>query len=175
MSLSAGTHRFGPDNGTLSVHTKRTGAAAKAGHNLEIVVTAWEGTIEVGDETALSLTADGSSLRVVAGHGGMQKLDDDDKSNITKTIDDEILKRGEIRFASRSVEVGGDGSIAVVGELTLGDKSQEVTFDLDSDSHGAVNATAVVTQSGWGMKPYSILFGSLKVVDEIEVKLEAQL
>lgn len=175
MALPHGTHRLGPDNATLSVHTQRTGAAAKAGHNLEIVVTAWEGTIDVGDETTLALTADGSSLRVVAGHGGVQKLGDDDKENIAKTIDDEILERNQITFRSRSVEVGGDGSIAVEGDLSLGDTSQQVKFDLVSDSHGAVQATAVVTQSGWGMKPYSILFGSLKVVDEVEVRLDGKL
>jgi YceI-like domain len=175
VALPHGTHRLGPGNATLSVHTKRTGAAAKAGHDLEIVVTVWEATIEAGDETTMSLTADGSSLRVVSGHGGMQKLDDDDKANIAKTIDDEILERRDIAFRSRSVEIGGDGSVAVEGDLTLGDTSQQVKFDVVTDSHGAVSAVAVVTQSGWGMKPYSILFGSLKVVDEIEVRLEGKL
>ena len=174
MALPHGTHRLGPDNATLSVHTQRTGAAAKAGHNLHIEVTRWEATVEIGDETSLSLTADGSSLRVVSGEGGMQKLGDDDKENISKTLDDEILERREIVFRSTSTEVVG-GSIAAEGDLTLGDKSQPVKFDLVFDEDGRVRATAVVTQSGWGMKPYSILFGSLKVVDEVEVKLEGKL
>ena len=38
MSLPAGTHTLGPENGTLSVRTGRTGAAAKAGHDLLIHV-----------------------------------------------------------------------------------------------------------------------------------------
>ena len=45
MSIPPGTYRFGPDNGTLSVRTERTGAAAKAGHNLLLHVTAWEATL----------------------------------------------------------------------------------------------------------------------------------
>jgi hypothetical protein len=32
-----------------------------------------------------------------------------------------------------------------------------------------------VTQSDWGMKPYTGLFGALKVVDDVEVSLEATL
>jgi len=33
----------------------------------------------------------------------------------------------------------------------------------------------VVTQSTWGIKPYSALFGALKVKDEVEVGLEGHL
>ena len=68
-----GVHRLGPDNATLSVHTKRGGAAAKAGHDLELHVTRWEATLDLDAGTA-ELTADGSSLRVEKGEGGMQKL-----------------------------------------------------------------------------------------------------
>jgi hypothetical protein len=36
-----------------------------------------------------------------------------------------------------------------------------------------VRATVVVTQSVFGMKPYSTLFGALKVADEVRVELDA--
>ena len=39
MSLQAGTYRLGPEDGTLRVRTGRSGAAAKAGHDLLIEVT----------------------------------------------------------------------------------------------------------------------------------------
>ena len=35
--------------------------------------------------------------------------------------------------------------------------------------------TAVVTQTAWGIAPYSALFGTLKVTDEVEVAIEAVL
>ena len=90
-------YRLGPGNGTLSVRTGRTGAAAKAGHDLLIHVTAWEATLEVGEDPA----ADEHRARrrtprrcaCVRAPGGMQALGDDDKANIQQTIDDEILKR----------------------------------------------------------------------------------
>ena len=50
-----------------------------------------------------------------------------------------------------------------------------MTFDVIAADDGQLEATAVVTQTGWGMKPYSILFGSLKVVDEVEVRLDGKL
>ena len=108
MSLQAGTYKLGPDDGTLSVRTGRTGAAAKAGHDLLIDVTAWEATLAVGDDpadTSVELEADAASLRVREGKGGMQSLGDDDKANIQQTIDDDVLKRRAITFRS----TGGDG------------------------------------------------------------------
>ena len=85
MSIQTGTHTLGPENGALSVRTGRTGAAAKAGHDLLIDVTAWQATVEVGEDPAQSsivLHADATSLRVREGAGGMQALGDDDKASI---------------------------------------------------------------------------------------------
>jgi polyisoprenoid-binding protein YceI len=163
------THRFGPDNATLTVQTRRTGAAAKAGHDLLLLVTRWEGELEVdGEPVAASLTADSTSLRVQKGTGGMKALDDEDKANIHQTIDDEVLKRGDIAFRSTSIDGG-----RVQGELTLGSRTRPIAFDLDF-TDGAVAATVTVTQSDFGMKPYSALFGTLKVHDEVVVSLQSR-
>ena len=168
------TYRLGPDDGTLSVHTKRTGAAAKAGHNLLIHVTSWEATIELGDDTAVAVDVDGSSLRVQEGSGGMQALADEDKRNIEQTIDDEVLMRQTIAFRSTEVKPGGSG-LRVEGELTLNGETRPLAFDLALTTDGRLEGSAVVKQSDWGMKPYTGLFGALKVVDEVEVGIEATL
>jgi polyisoprenoid-binding protein YceI len=177
--IQAGTHRFGPENATLSVHTRRGGAAAKAGHDLVIEVTAWQGTLEVGADaqaTSVALDADATSLRVRKGSGGMQALGDDDKENIRQTIDDEILKRRDIVFRSTRVEGPADaGRIGVEGDLTLVGDTHPIAFDLAVGDDGRLAATAVVTQTRWGMKPYSALFGALKVLDDVEVALDGRL
>ena len=169
-------YRLGPADGTLSVHTQRTGAAAMAGHNLLIDVTSWEATIELGDETTIALEADGSSLRVREGTGGMQALQDEDKENIRQTIDDEVLRGETIRFRSSDVKPGSGGAgLRVDGDLTLNGETRRLGFDLAITGDGRLEATAVVKQTDWGMKPYSGLFGALKVVDEVEVVIEASL
>src|SRR5688572_19213595 len=107
MSLPAGTHTLGPENGTLSVRTGRTGAAAKAGHDLLIHVAAWEATLDVGEDpaqTSIELDVDPTSLRVREGTGGMQPLGRDDKASIETTIDDEVLKGQAIQFRSTEVQ-----------------------------------------------------------------------
>ena len=179
MPIPVGTHRLGPENGTLSVRTGRTGAAAKAGHNLLIHVTAWQATLEVGEDparTSIVLDADATSLRVREGTGGMQALGDDDKASIQETIDDDVLKRKGIEFRSTAVQVAPDGGrMSVQGELTLVGKACPIAFDLTVGDDGTLGGSAVVRQTDWGITPYSALFGTLKVVDEVEVVLDATL
>jgi polyisoprenoid-binding protein YceI len=179
VAIRAGTHTLGPENGTLSVRTGRTGAAAKAGHDLLIHVTAWQATLDVGEDPAQSsivLHADATSLRVREGTGGMQSLGDDDKASIQETIDDEVLKRQGIEFRSTAVQTAGDdGRISVQGELTLVGKTCPVAFDLEVDDQGKLSGSAAVKQTDWGITPYSTLFGALKVADEVEVAIAAGL
>ena len=107
MPIQAGTHKLGPENGTLTVRTTRTGAAAKAGHNLVIDVTAWQATLEVGEDpaqTSIVLDADATSLRVREGTGGMQALGDDDKASIEQTIDDDVLRAAGDRVPLDAVQ-----------------------------------------------------------------------
>jgi polyisoprenoid-binding protein YceI len=161
------------------VRTKRTGAAAKAGHNLLFHVTSWEARIALradGAGASLDLDVDGASLRVREGTGGMQALGEDDKANIEQTVDEEVLKRQRITFRSSGVQTAGsDNGLSVQGDLTLNGKTRPLAFDVAVAENGALRAVAVVKQSDWGMKPYSALFGALKVVDEVEVAIEVHL
>jgi polyisoprenoid-binding protein YceI len=174
--LPPGTHRLGPANATLTVRTQRGGAAAKAGHDLDMLVTAWEGTLEVGEDgaaTAAQLRADATSLRVQKGTGGMQALGEDDKANIHQTIDDDVLRRQDIVFRSTGVSSVGEG-LRVDGELTLAGTTKPLSLDLAIGADGALGATVTVTQTSFGIKPYSALWGALKVLDEVEVALDGK-
>jgi hypothetical protein len=164
-------YTLGPEDGILSVRTSRTGAVAKAGHDLVIHVTEWSATLDT-DTPSLTLDADASSLRVCEGTGGMKPLDEDDLANIETTIDDEVLLRRDIRFRSTSMIVDGD-AVSVTGDLTLVGTTHPLSFDL-SLADGRVRGAAVVKQTDWGMKPYTALFGALKVADEVRVEIDAR-
>ncbi len=162
-------HTFGPENATLTVRTRRTGAASKAGHDLLIEVTAWSATLDPGVEPALTLTADPRSLRVLEGTGGIQALDDESKAGIAQTIDEEVLVGTPIEFRSTSLE--GD---RVEGELELAGERHPISFELVAGEDGRFTGSATVKQSDWGMKPYTALFGTLKVADEVDVAFETR-
>ncbi len=156
------------------MRTARKGAAAKAGHDLVIEVTSWSATLELADDltqSSLGLDADAGSLRVREGTGGVMELGDDDRREIEKNIDDEVLSRQAIEFRSTSVE-GDAERLRVRGDLTLVGRSHPVEFDLRLGSDGAISGSATLRQSDWGIKPYTALFGALKVADEVEVEVE---
>lgn len=164
---------FGPRNARLTVRTSRSGAASKAGHDLLIEVGSWEATVDPQAQPALTLTADSRSLRVLEGTGGVKRLDDEDKANIVKTIDDEVLKGCAIEFRSTAIERRPDGTVGVTGELELGGRRSAVAFEL-TNRDGGLTGTATVKQTAHGIKPYSAVFGALKVADEVQVVVEAQ-
>lgn len=144
-----------------------------AGHDLLLYVCAWNGTLTIGDDgapAAAELAADATSLRVQEGTGGMKALDEDDKANIHQTIDDEVLERCDIAYRSSAVH-----GTRVEGELTLAGRTRPLELELAIADDGEVTATATVTQSEWGIKPYSALFGTLKVLDDVEIEIEGHL
>src|SRR3954447_7190271 len=140
---------YGPHNATLTVHTKRGGAAARAGHDLTILVERWKATVE-GEE--IDFEADSSSLRVIEGTGGAFSLGDEEKAAIKQTIDEEILKGAPITYRG--------------GELTLNGVTRPIAYRFDGSE-----GRADIKQTDFKIKPYSALFGTLKVADVVEVKV----
>ena len=179
MTIAPGTYTLGPEQATLTVQTRKGGAAAKAGHDLLIEVTRWSAEFHVGEDpaaTTIRLTADSSSLRVLQATGGLQTLGDDDRTGIARTIDDKVLKRGTIEYRSSRVEPGGDGGeLRVHGELELVGTRRPITFELRVTDRGDLTGRATITQSEFGIKPYSTMFGALRVLDEVQIALEGRL
>jgi polyisoprenoid-binding protein YceI len=179
MALPTGTHSLGPDNASLQVRTYREGVAAKAGHDLIIDVTRWDAKVEVADEPVgwtIELNADPSSLEIREGLRGVKALTDKDRVEIRKNIDEKILGNDPIQFRSSGVRPADDGGrLTVEGELAMAGSTRPLTAQLNMEDDGRVSGTIPVTQSAWGIKPYRGLMGALKVRDEIEVVIAANL
>ena len=181
MTLPAGIHRLGPGTGSLQVRTYREGLAAMAGHDLIIDVTRWDATVEVADESggwAVELNADPGSLEVREGLRGAKPLTDKDRVEIRRNIDAKVLGGRPIRFRARGVRPAGDDdgdALTVAGDLELAGTTRPLTAQLRVDAAGAVSGVIPLTQSNWGIKPYRGLMGALKVRDEIEVVITAEL
>ena len=176
MAIAPGTYSLGPENGELLVHTRRQGAASMAGHDLEMIVTQWAATLTLGEASSLTLSVDSSSFRVREGRRGVRALEEDDKENIRQTIDAEVRKRTSIEFRSSEVDATADGDhLRVYGELELMGQTHPLEFDLEATDTSKLTGRATVKQTDFGMKPYTALFGALRVADEVEVTVEARL
>ena len=110
---------------------------------------------------------------VLEGTGGIKSLTEKDKADIKKTIDKEVLKGTPIEFRSSKVEEA-PGGLNVHGELSLCGRQALVVFDLTIGDDGRVTGSADVAQTAFGIKPYSALFGALKVADEVQVEIESK-
>jgi polyisoprenoid-binding protein YceI len=179
MPFLAGKYQLGPENASLRVETERHGAAAKAGHDLVIEVGSWEGTLEVGEDpgqSRVALSADTGSMHVVEGTGGVVALTEEDKVEIKKTLEAEVLKAGQVEFKSTQVTpLDGGERLRVTGQLSMNGNRHDLGFELRVSPEGEISGRATVRQSDWGIKPYSGLFGTLKVRDEVEVIAVAML
>jgi polyisoprenoid-binding protein YceI len=179
MPIESGSHRLGPDGGSVEIRTYREGMASKVGHDLIIEVTEWEATVAVATDPAqssLELTANPRSLHVREGLRGLKPLSDKDRAEIRKTIDEKVLGGQPISFRSNRVEPADDGRrLSVHGDLTMAGTTRPISAELDVDPTGRVTATLPLTQSEWGIKPYRGLMGALKVRDALDVVLDVRL
>jgi polyisoprenoid-binding protein YceI len=174
MPIQEGTHKIGPENGTVTIKTGREGAAAKAGHDLTLEATSWEGTLELGDNPSVKLTVDPSSIEVREGSGGAKALDEGDKADIKKSMQKDILGSSQISFESSDVKVD-NGSMNVSGNLSVAGSSDSISVPLTVGDDGTVRGSVKLSQKQFGIKQFKALMGALKVKDTVEVQIEAKL
>ncbi|RFS84519.1 YceI family protein [Actinomadura spongiicola] len=174
MAVREGTYELGPDNGRLLVKTGRSGLGRRAGHDLIIEATRWSATVEAReplDASSVEVVVPLDGLEVRSGTGGVKPLTDQDRAEIKKALGKvlETRRDPEITFTSTSV-----GTDAIEGDLTIMGrvKPVRVTAALEGD---VVRGSATVTQSRWGIKPYSAFFGALRLADDVEVEFEVTL
>ncbi len=170
-------HQLTDADGDLTVHTEVTGRAARMGHRLTIAMTRWSAAVTVDGEAprAVELTVDVDSLQVLRGEGGLKALSGPEKalarSNALSCFD--VGKFGRIRFAADDV-AATDRGYRLTGTLEIHGRQRPQVVDVTVDGQ-RVTATVPVRQSDFGMKPYSMFVGSMKVVDEVSVAFDARL
>jgi polyisoprenoid-binding protein YceI len=143
------------------------------GHRLTIAMSSWRLTVWWVDSKPgkAELTVEVDSLEVLRGEGGVKPLSGPEKalarSNALKSLDADQFP--QIRFQSDDLEETGDGYL-LIGTLEIHGKAQKREIDLRVEDLGdswRSSCEAVVRQSEFGVKPYSLLMGSIKVVDDV--------
>jgi polyisoprenoid-binding protein YceI len=171
-----------PPDGELLIRTGVTGRAARMGHRLTIAMTRWQATVSwSGAEPAtVELVVETDSFEVRSGEGGVKSLSGPEKalvrSNALRSLD--AGRFPQIRFTAESrenIQKTGEG-YRLVGELQIRGKSREHVIDLRTDDLGdswRMSGESRVRQSDFGVKPYSLLMGSVQVADNVMVSFTA--
>lgn len=166
--------RFDQNSATCQIFTYKEGLFSALAHDLLINVTSF--VIELSDDAHVDSRFDAGSLRVdCAMAEGMKRPDILSAANL-KEIDDNTFKEVMnaatfklIFFSSKSV-VKEDSSYRVVGTLTLHGNNREITFTVKKED-GCHVAEVRLHLPDYGIKPFSALFGAMKVKPDVLVRI----
>jgi polyisoprenoid-binding protein YceI len=167
-------------DGELLIRTGVAGPAAAVGHRLTIAMRDWRATArwDSGEPVDAELTVDVDSLRVVRGEGGVTPLSGPEKvvvrRNALSSLD--VRKYPRIMFSANVIEKTAVG-YRLSGDLTIHGTTQPQVVDVRTDDQGGdwrLSSETVVTQSDFGIKPYSQLLGAVKVADDVTVSFTAR-
>ncbi len=158
----------------LLILTYRDGLLSKMAHDLKIRVGRL--SLSVSDSGLVTFSCPVSSLRVMnamtQGGEAPDLLSASDKAKIESTLTKDIFnarRHPEVRFRSTDVEVTKDGYF-VQGELTINGVSKSICADVVRHN-GKLMTEMRLNQPDFGIKPYTALFGALKVKSEVRVQL----
>lgn len=149
------------------------------GHRLTIAMRQWQATVTWAGSApaAAELIVEVNSLDVLRGEGGVKGLSGPEKalvrSNALKSLAAERFPR--ICFTADTIDQTGSG-YRLSGTLQIHGKSRTQVVDLHTEDLGStwrMSSGSAVRQSDFGIKPYSLLMGSLQVADEVTVTFTA--
>ncbi|WP_422742177.1 YceI family protein [Mycobacterium sp. WMMD1722] len=166
-------------DGDLQVHTDVTGRAARMGHRLTLSVGSWRAEVDWSDDepTAVRLTAETASLAVEHGEGGLTPLSGAERalarSNALKTLSTQRFPT--VSFETLEVTTIPEG-YRLSGDLHIHGHRRAHSVDVqvsDTGTGWTLSARTPVRQTDFGLTPYSMFMGSLKVADTVIVTLSA--
>lgn len=163
--------QIGPQHGHLILHMSREGVAAPAGHDLTIEMTRWSGRLRVGVDpvaSELTVTVDMGSMRIVGGTGGITPVSERDKREILRNARKILLvdRYPEGTFVAEEIsEDAVDGTLSLLGRS----HGLRLEYRIDGERY---RASGTVRQSDYGIKPFTALFGALKLADAVRVEAE---
>lgn len=165
--------------GELLILTGVAGPAAKTGHRLTIAMRTWQASVDWSGKqpASVELTVTVDSLEVLKGEGGVAPLLGPElgiiRSNALKSLD--AKKFPQIRFAATDI-TEASGGYRLSGTVQIHGKTRPQIVDLSVEDRGdvwAMSAEVAVTQTDFGVKPYSLLMGAVKVADEVTIRFSA--
>jgi polyisoprenoid-binding protein YceI len=154
------------------VFTYKEGLLSAVAHDLKIKATAL--TLDVS-LTSIELKIDAASLRVVCARKDDRDspglLSDKDLGKIERNIREDVLDTArypDIVFRTSKVEALADGYYRATGTLNLHGQSRPITTEIKRKGNDFA-CEVKLHQPDYGIKPYSAMFGTLKVQADLKI------
>jgi polyisoprenoid-binding protein YceI len=166
---------FDATSASCFVFTFKEGLLSPVAHDLKLRVGRFE--VTVTEAVSIQAQFDASSLRVVAaikdGREDPGALSRKDIADIESNIATDVLhpmRYPHVRFVSSQVQPVHAG-YEVRGSITIRDRSRTLTVLARREGSRLVAETSLL-QPDFGIKPFSAMFGALRIKPEIRVRLE---
>lgn len=149
------------------------------GHRLTIAMTRWRATVSWSDSQPVNarLTVETDSFEVLRGDGGVKGLSAAEKalvrSNALKSLS--ASRFPEISYAADAIKNAGDG-YRLTGTLHIRGVSRDHVVEVRTEDLGEswrMSVESTIRQSDYGIKPYSLLMGSVQVADDVSLSFSA--
>ena len=166
--------RYDDSTAQCFVLTYKEGLMSAVAHDLKLQVTRWNIALDAEAATAVA-EFDAGSLRLVNAmkdgrdHPGAFGLD---AKTIEKNIAKDVLhtrRYPTVRFETDTVTPSERG-YDVSGRLTLHGHTRALTVQVTRVDQ-RFEATVRLFQPDYGIKPYSAMFGALKIKPHVDVKI----
>lgn len=149
------------------------------GHRLTIAMTRWRATVNWADcqPVRAQITVETDSFEVLRGDGGVKGLSGPEKalvrSNALKSLS--ANRFPEIVYAADIIENAGD-TYRLTGTLQIRGASRDHVVEVRTEDLGEswrMSVESTIRQSDYGIKPYSLLMGSVQVADDVALFFSA--
>ena len=172
-----------PADSTITVWTYKDGLLAKMAHDLSIRATRLRADLtRDGRRFSVDVAVPVRGLRVQGQvkDGRILALGEKDHQKIEDNLaSKDVLDAGrypDVRFTGEgALPDAGAGPLRVEGRLTIHGNARPLTLDCELREvrdRWVVVGEARLSQTAFGVTPYSALFGALKVQDEVRVSWE---
>lgn len=165
---------------SFTVQAFATGVLSAFGHNPTIAIGDYDGVIQSPSETF-----EQASMRLTLRTNAMEVLDDMKKDDLKKLEQEmyenilEVSRYPTAEYDSKQITAQrlSDGlvHVAVLGELSFHGVRRAQSFDARVTNMGGllrISGDFTLRQSDYGIKPYTVAGGVLRLKDEIKFKFE---
>ncbi len=180
-------YRFGPAESKLTFKAFRDGWFSSLGHDHTLAARDFEGAIALGpagrlEASAVTVTVKTATLEVLdPGVDARDKAEVAEAMKSSEVLD--VKKFPEIVFRSTAVKVvrrdAAEVELEVSGDLALHGKTRAIKFPLILSPPAAApgeplkaKGTIKIDQTDFGITPYGVGLGAVKVKDRVELDFE---
>jgi polyisoprenoid-binding protein YceI len=166
----AETRPIDTDRSTLTVFVYKSGLFSAFADDHVIRAPIASGSVSADAPLGVEVSVRSGNLEVLDPRMAAGKRADVQAAMVSPAVLD-VGQYPDIVFTSTAIESAGTNRWTVTGRLTIHGVTRPTTFSVEQRD-GHYRGTALLKQSNFGIKPISIVGGTVKVKDEVKVEFD---